>query len=178
MAFVIDQRAAGVAGIDRRVRLDEVFHLLDSEASAARRAHDSSRYGLADAERIADRQYDVADLDLARIGQRQHREVRSVDLEHRDVRARIGTNDASLELPFVVQRDGDFAGAVHHVIVRQDIAFRADDDARTKSLLGPLLLGRVLGRVKLLTKVIAKLLKELIDARWQFQRCLLHDFRG
>ena len=32
MAFVIHQRAAGVAGIDRRVRLDEVFHLLDSQA--------------------------------------------------------------------------------------------------------------------------------------------------
>ncbi len=108
MTFVIDQRAAGVAGIDRRVGLDEVFHLLDSEAPAAGGADDSGGHRLADAERIANRQHDVADLDLAGVGQRQSGKIRAVDLQHGNVRARIGADDASLHLPLVMQRDGDY----------------------------------------------------------------------
>ena len=36
VAFVIDQCAAGVAGIDRSVGLDEVFQLLDPQARRGR----------------------------------------------------------------------------------------------------------------------------------------------
>ena len=58
----VDQRAAGVAGIDRRVGLDEVLEAVDAEVVAAERADDAERHRVAEAERIADREHDVADL--------------------------------------------------------------------------------------------------------------------
>ena len=67
------------------------------------------------------------------------REVRPFDLEHGDVGAWIGADHASLHLALVMQGDGDFLGAVHHVIIRQNVALRADDDARSESFLASLL---------------------------------------
>ena len=67
------------------------------------------------------------------------RKVRSIDLEHGDVGARIGAHYASLHLSLVMQRHGNFLGAFHHVIVRQNVAFGADDDARSESFLAALL---------------------------------------
>ena len=62
----VDQRAAGIAGIDRRVGLDEILEPVDAEVIAAERADDAERDGVAEAERIADREHDVADLQRAR----------------------------------------------------------------------------------------------------------------
>ena len=53
--LMADERAARVAGIDRRVGLDEVFVALDVDAAAAEGAHDARRRRLTEAERIADR---------------------------------------------------------------------------------------------------------------------------
>ena len=61
-ALDIHQRAAGVAGVDGRVGLDEVLIVLDAEVAAARGADDARGDGLADAEGIADGEHDVAHL--------------------------------------------------------------------------------------------------------------------
>ena len=52
----------GVAGIDRGVGLDEILEAVDAEMVAAERADDPRGHRVAEAERIADREHDVADL--------------------------------------------------------------------------------------------------------------------
>ena len=129
-AAIIHQRAAGIARINRRIGLNEVLVVLDAEVAAALRAHDAHRHGLADAERIADRQRVVADLHFGRIAQRNRwLNLSPVQLQHRDVRLRIGADDLRLELALVRQRDLHVGRAVHDVVVRQHVAFRADDHA-------------------------------------------------
>src|SRR5690606_32841481 len=49
------QRTPRIAGVDRRVRLDEVLVAFDVDAAAAERADDSGRRRLSDPERITDR---------------------------------------------------------------------------------------------------------------------------
>ena len=62
------QRAAGVALVDRCIRLDEVLErTVAHSGGAALRADDAHRDRLADAERVAERQDDVADLHLVRV---------------------------------------------------------------------------------------------------------------
>ena len=62
----VDERAAGVARVDRGVGLDEVLEAVDAEMVAAERRHDAHRHRVAEAEGVADRQHDVADLHASR----------------------------------------------------------------------------------------------------------------
>ena len=71
VAAGVEQRAAGVAGVDRRVGLD---HLVDREAvgrldRAAEAGDDALGGGAVEPERVADRDDEVADLDRARVGE-------------------------------------------------------------------------------------------------------------
>ena len=66
----VDQRAAGVAGVDRGVGLDEVLEGVDAEAGAAERRDDAAGHRLADAEGIADREHHVADAQRSRRSRR------------------------------------------------------------------------------------------------------------
>ena len=70
LAARVDERAARVAGVDRGVRLDEVLERRDAELTAARRADDAHRHGLTQAQRVADREDDLADLERVRAAQR------------------------------------------------------------------------------------------------------------
>ncbi len=65
----IDQRTARIAGIDRGVGLDEELIVGDADLRARHRRDDAMRHGLADAERIADRKHDVADLERVGIAE-------------------------------------------------------------------------------------------------------------
>ena len=72
-AGVVEQRAAGVAGVDRRVGLDR---LVDLEAvgrldAAPEAGDDALGRGAVEAERVADGDRVVADLHAARVGERQ-----------------------------------------------------------------------------------------------------------
>ncbi len=60
----VDERAAGIAGIDRRIGLDEELVVGDADLRARERRDDAVGHGLADAEGIADRQHDVTDQQL------------------------------------------------------------------------------------------------------------------
>ena len=62
----VDQRAAGIAGIDGGVGLDEELVVGDADLRARHRRHDAVGHGLADAERIADGEHQVADLQRRR----------------------------------------------------------------------------------------------------------------
>ena len=70
------QRAAGVAAVDRRIGLQEV--LIAAVAALGRpalRAQDAHGHGLADTERVADGEDDVADARAVRIAEGQRRQV-------------------------------------------------------------------------------------------------------
>ena len=74
----IDQRAAGIAGIDRGIGLDEELIVGDADLRARQRRDDAVGHGLADAERIADREHHVADLQLVGIAEIDRREASRV----------------------------------------------------------------------------------------------------
>ena len=43
----------------------------------------------------------------------------------------------ALNLALIGKSNGDFGGVIHHVIVGENVAFRADDHARTEGFLTP-----------------------------------------
>ena len=63
------------------------------------------------------------------VAERGGGQVVGVDLEHGEVGAGIGADDLGLELPPVEQPHRHLVGAVHHVIVGEDVAVLADDEA-------------------------------------------------
>ena len=95
LAAQIHQRATRIAGVDRRIGLNEIFVTFDAEATAPERADDARRHGLVEPERIADRNHVVADAQPARIGERDLRELARVDFQHREIHLRVGADRAS-----------------------------------------------------------------------------------
>ena len=141
LAVEIDQRAAGIAGIDRGVGLDEEAVVADADLGARERRNDALRHRLADAERIADGDDEIADLERVGIAKLEHREIlAALELQHREIGARIAQHDLRLELALVGERDLHLGHALDHVIVGDDEARRIDDDARAERLLHPLVL--------------------------------------
>ena len=94
LASRVDQRAARIAGVDRGVGLDEVLVAFDAETAAAKRADDPGGHRLAEAERIADRDHQVADLKASGVAERYGDEVRGIELEQRDVGFRVAADEA------------------------------------------------------------------------------------
>jgi len=75
-----DQCAAGVTLIDRRIGLQEIFEAAVAEpGGAALGADDPRGDGLADAQRIADGQGDVANPDTVGIPKAQSRQIEGID---------------------------------------------------------------------------------------------------
>ena len=78
----VHERAAGVALVDRRIGLQEVFVAAIAEARrAALGADDTHRHRLADAERVANREHDVADAHRVRVADWHDRQAAAVDLD-------------------------------------------------------------------------------------------------
>src|ERR1700680_5122019 len=90
----VDQRPAGIAGIDGGIGLDEELIVADADLRARDRRHDAVGHRLPDRERIADGQHHVADLERVGIAEfdggeslalrleTEHGEVRTGVLEH------------------------------------------------------------------------------------------------
>ena len=60
------------------------------------------------------------------------RQIRRVDLQQREVRTWIGTDDRCDEFAPVVHAHDDFVRVFDDVVVRQDVAVGRDDEARTE----------------------------------------------
>ena len=84
-----------------------------------------------ESEGVADRDHEVADLELRGIREADlGRQGRVLDAEHRDVRALVRAHDLGLELDVVHERDRDFTRILDDVRVRHDVAVPGiDDDA-------------------------------------------------
>ncbi len=95
VAARVDQRPAGVAGIERRVGLQ---HVVEQAAGlrahrAAERADDAGGHRVLEAERAADRDRHLPDAHARRVAEADPREVARRHLEHGEVRVRIVADD-------------------------------------------------------------------------------------
>ena len=127
----IDQRAAGIPRVNRRVGLDEVLIALDAEPAAPERADDAWGHGLAETERVADGDDEVADLEAVGIAQRHRGQIDGRDLQHGNVGIGVGADQLRRQTPVVFGDDLDAGRVFDDMAVGQDIALRrVDDDAR------------------------------------------------
>ena len=163
VAVGIDQCAAGVARVDRRVGLDEVFVVVQAQLVAAGGADDAHGHGLADTERVADGQRNVADTDVVRAADSDRRQVFQVDLEDGEVGFRVAADDAGEGFTTVLQRHDDLIGAAGNVVVGEDVAFRAHDHAGTEARFHTLLLRRVITEEAAELRILKQRMVRLVD---------------
>ena len=131
----IDQRAAGIAGIDGGVGLDEEAVVVDADLRAGERGDDALSHGLPHAERIADRDDEIADLDRVGIAELQHRKVlAALQFEHGQIRARVAQHDIGFVFATVRERDLHVGHPLDDVVVGYDQPARVDDDAGAQRL--------------------------------------------
>jgi len=144
LTLCIDERAAGIARIDGRVGLDEVFVVLDTEVRPAGGADDSHGHGLADAKGITNRKSEITDLNFGRIAKGDGGQVVRINLQNGNVRLGIAANDLGGEFALVAQRNFNVRGAIDNVIVGQNVSIGGDDYAGPQSLFF-FLLGLLMG---------------------------------
>jgi hypothetical protein len=126
----VEEGAAGIAGIDRHVGLDE-GHVGLVRQVACRGRDDAGRRRALEAVWRPDRQHPLADLQPRGIADRHRRQTLGLDAQHGDVGCLIETYDHGRELALVGQLDGDRPGILHDMRVGQDQAVRLKDEART-----------------------------------------------
>ena len=135
LAAQINQRAAGVSGVDRGIGLDQVFVPSDTESTARERAHDAGSDGLPEPEGIADRDNVVAHPQTFGIRGAQGNQGRAFDLDHRDIGLWIGADEFGLEFAPVNQSHRDLIRVCDHMIVSEyETAPRIDDYPRAQTL--------------------------------------------
>ncbi len=134
LAVHVEQRATGVAAVDRGVGLDVVVERARLDVAAARR-HDAGRHGAAQAERIADRHHGLANAQLGGVAELHGRQrLVALDLEHGEIGLLVSTQQFGRQLAAVRQGDGDRVGLTGDVIVGDDDAGRIDDEAGAHGL--------------------------------------------
>jgi hypothetical protein len=145
VAVDVEQRPAGVAGVDLGGRLDQVtvepvFLAAELRQRAADRADDADAHAhLAlgrQAVGVAERDRPLAATDLGRVGPRHRGQVARGDLEHGQVGPRVGADhDGRVDL-LIVGRDPELFGVGDDVVVGQDVAVGIDDEARADGAVG------------------------------------------
>ena len=104
LAVHVEDRAAGVAWIDRRIELQEVVERTRAKIAATRR-DDAGGDRPAETERIAGGQHPVAHLDLAGIAERDGgQRAGRLHLDQRHVGQFVGADDLSRQPRAVGQR--------------------------------------------------------------------------
>ena len=137
----VQQRPAGVAVVDRRVRLDDV---VDREAvrrrdQALECANDPRGGSAIEAEWVPDRDDRIADLQLIRVAEGKRRQCARgrVHAEDGEIGGRVGADDLGLHRVAVGEAHRDDVRALDDVVVRDDVAGLVDDEARAdRRLLG------------------------------------------
>src|SRR4051794_38525452 len=136
-AVAVEQRAAGVAGVDRRVGLHGVG---DREAvrgvdRAPERGDDAGRDRALEAERRADGDRLVTGFELGRVAERERLQaaphLAGIDLEDREVRRRVLADERRRD-DLAVGADAHLEGArpFDYMVVGDDVAGRVVDEAR------------------------------------------------
>ena len=132
LAVHVEHRPAGIAAIDRGIGLQEIVIGARIDVPLARREN-AGGDAAAQTERVADRQHPVADArDVAVAPGCRAQRLVGLDLQQRDIRLGVASDQLGLQIRIIVQNDGDFVGIGDHMIVGHDIARRIDDEARTE----------------------------------------------
>ncbi len=126
----VDQRSAGVALVDGRIGLDQVFDIVaiagvDRAPGGADHTH-SDRV-LEIAQRRADGDHRLTRVQGFRVAQHRYRRGSPIRLEHRQVGVNIRAHQAGLLLGAVRQDDPQIGGAFHYVVIGQHIALLGDE---------------------------------------------------
>ena len=115
-AVAVDQRAAGVAGVERGVGLDDVVDdprrlARAGRQRAAERGHDAGGDRAGEAVRVADRHDELADAQRGGVAELGRRVRLAVGAQHGEVGERVGPHHARLDLAAVGERRANRAAA-------------------------------------------------------------------
>ena len=139
LAVRVDQRAAGVAGIDGRVSLDKVAGLariVTVRIGPVEAADNAARDGEGEvAEGIAEGQHRLAGVQLGGVAPGNAGQVVRIDFDDRDVVEFVHSDQLGSEDPAVVQSDAHLRRAVHHMVIGYDVAIRRNDHAAPHPML-------------------------------------------
>ena len=126
-----NERAARIAGIDGGVGLQEEAVVIDADLRACGGRDDARGHRLSDAEGVADGEHDIAHFGVVLFGKRGLGEglVPGFQAQHRKIGAGIGEHHLGVEFASVGEHDLDHVRLADDVIVGDDDAFRAHDDA-------------------------------------------------
>src|SRR6185312_7998460 len=129
-SLVVEERAAGVSGVDGGVGLNgfvnfRAVRLLDG----ADGTYDSGSESAGEAEGIANGINLLANVNDFRIAERCGNKVRGLDLNDSEIVRRIGADDFRVVLFAIVQGDFKCARVLNNVVVGKDVAFFIDDEA-------------------------------------------------
>jgi hypothetical protein len=135
LAVRIEQRAAGISAVDGGIGLNG---FVDESGvaglhGAAERADDASGECAGETEGIADSEGALAHDEIARVAQRERREVVAlgIDLNQSDVVALIGADEFRGFARLIAEGDFDLLRVFDDVIVREDVAVLVDQEAGT-----------------------------------------------
>ena len=132
----VDQRTARVAGVDRRIGLDEGFdaELARDDAQLTRLGtHDAGRDGRLQVVGRADGQHPFAQTQRVGAAEGERRKVLALDLDERHVGRRVRADDFGIEDAAVVELHAQFGGILDDVVVGHDVAVGRDNHARAAS---------------------------------------------
>src|ERR1035437_7732200 len=127
----IDQRPAGIAGVQGGVRLDDI---IDQPAGVgpegtAQGADDSRGDGALEAVGIADSNGNLADAYAPGIPEARRMKLRRVDPHDRQVRVRIVTDHVGIGMTAIRKGDLDPVGVMHDMAVGEHKPVGGDDES-------------------------------------------------
>ncbi len=139
LACAVEQRAARVPRVDRRVGLDGVADRppRDRLDRAVHATDDADRQGAVAVERVPDSERRFADADRVGVAQFERFDVaRQVDRHQRQVAPRVGAADLAVD--GVVAGEGHLDGGRpgHDMVVREDVALVVDEEAGAAAAVG------------------------------------------
>src|SRR5947209_8218603 len=122
LAADVEERATGVARVDRGVGLDEVgVGAFLAAERAVEGAHHPRRHRVREAKRIADGDHRLPDHDAGRGAERHGRECPAgLDAENGDVLSGVGPHQLRIEFALVGERHVNAARAQDDVLVGED----------------------------------------------------------
>src|SRR2546430_8931205 len=91
--------------------------------------------GLSNAKGITDGQHRVSDFGLRRVSDGDGEQVAGLNFENGYICLGVSANNPALQFPLVGKCDAHIRGAIDDVIVGEDVASRADDNAGAQALL-------------------------------------------
>ncbi|MNM93449.1 hypothetical protein D3C81_1058230 [compost metagenome] len=102
-------------------------------------------------------------MDVVGAADGDRRQVLQVDLQHRQVGFRVAADDPGQGFAAVLERHHDLVGTGGHVVVGQQVAFRAHDHRRTQARLPAPLLGQVVTEEAAELRVFEQWVGGLVD---------------